>query len=158
MGRGSSGKFHTRIVVWAYHCAGTQYGSLAFVLCRRRMSNVPQSHRRPCEDMPTGAARGGLLGCVLPAAHVCGNLHYKGDNPHTMQHLSVQFPSAKPTRGVEAFLKKTAIAYHQNLAFLLGFQPYAIAVFFKNASTPRVGFADGNWTDKCCIVCGLSPL
>jgi len=42
------------------------------------------------------------------------------------------------TRGVEAFLKKTAIAYHQNLAFLLGSRPYAIAVFFKNASTPRV--------------------
>jgi len=42
------------------------------------------------------------------------------------------------TRGVEAFLKKTAIAYHQNLAFLLGSPPYAIAVFFKNASTPRV--------------------
>jgi len=41
-------------------------------------------------------------------------------------------------RSVEAFLKKTAIAYHQNLAFLLGSPPYAIAVFFKNASTPRV--------------------
>jgi len=42
------------------------------------------------------------------------------------------------TRGVEAFLKKIAIAYHQNLTFLLGSRPYAIAVFFKNASTPRV--------------------
>jgi len=46
------------------------------------------------------------------------------------------------TRGVEAFLKKTAIAYHQNLAFLLGSPPYAIAVFFKNASTPRVDSDD----------------
>jgi len=41
------------------------------------------------------------------------------------------------TRDVEAFLKKTAIAYHQNSAFLLGFGRYAIAVFFKNASTSR---------------------
>jgi len=86
-------------------------------------------------------------------------------NQHLKRHLK-SHQKALPhvvgfsfsTRGVEAFLKKTAIAYHQNLAFLLGFQPYAIAVFFKNASTPRVGFADGNWTDKCCIVCGLSPL
>jgi hypothetical protein len=42
------------------------------------------------------------------------------------------------TRGVEAFLGKTAIAYHQNLAFLLGFRPYTIAVFFKSASKLRV--------------------
>ena len=42
------------------------------------------------------------------------------------------------TRGAQAFLKKTAIAYHQNSAFLLGFGRYAIAVFFKNASTSRV--------------------
>jgi len=52
----------------------------------------------------------------------------------------IQTPSTSimGTRGVEAFLKKTAIAYHQNLTFLLGSRPYAIAVFFKNASTPRV--------------------
>jgi len=42
------------------------------------------------------------------------------------------------TRNVEASLKKTDIAYHQNLAFLLGFGRYAISVFFKNASTLRV--------------------
>ena len=42
------------------------------------------------------------------------------------------------TRGVEAFLKKTAIAYHQNSAFLLVFGRYAIAVFLKNDSTSRV--------------------
>ena len=35
------------------------------------------------------------------------------------------------TRGVEVFLKKTAITYHQNSASLLGFGRYAIAVFFK---------------------------
>ena len=34
------------------------------------------------------------------------------------------------THGVEALLKKAAIAYHQNLAFLLGFQLYAMEVFF----------------------------
>ena len=39
------------------------------------------------------------------------------------------------TRGVEVFLKKTAIAYHQNSDFLLGFGRYAIS---KNASTSRV--------------------
>jgi len=44
------------------------------------------------------------------------------------------------THGVEAFLKKAAIAHHQNLAFLLGFRPYTMEVFFflKNASTLRV--------------------
>ena len=50
------------------------------------------------------------------------------------------YSSPTCTRGVEAFLKKTAIAYHQNLTFLLGSWPYAIAVFFKNASTPRVPY------------------
>jgi len=42
------------------------------------------------------------------------------------------------TRDVEAFLKKTAIAYHQIWPFWLDFRGYAIAVFFKNASTSRV--------------------
>jgi len=46
--------------------------------------------------------------------------------------------SLRSTRNVEASLKKTDIAYHQNLAFLLGFGRYAISVFFKNASTLRV--------------------
>ena len=41
-------------------------------------------------------------------------------------------------RGIEAFLKKTDIAYRQKLTFLFGSRPYAIAVFFKNASALRV--------------------
>ena len=35
-------------------------------------------------------------------------------------------------------LKKAAIAYRQNLVLFLEFRWYAIAVFFKNASTSRV--------------------
>jgi len=42
------------------------------------------------------------------------------------------------TRGVEAFLKKTAIAYGRDPSKKVKFWWYAIAVFFKNASTPRV--------------------
>jgi len=42
------------------------------------------------------------------------------------------------TRGVEAFLKKTAIAYGGDPSKNAKFWWYAIAVFFKNASTPRV--------------------
>jgi len=42
------------------------------------------------------------------------------------------------TRGVEAFLKKTAIAYGGDPSKKAKFWWYAIAVFFKNASTPRV--------------------
>jgi len=42
------------------------------------------------------------------------------------------------TRGVEAFLKKTAIAYGPDPSKKAKFWWYAIAVFFKNASTPRV--------------------
>jgi len=42
-------------------------------------------------------------------------------------------------RNVEAFSKKIATVYHQNLTFLLEFGLYAIAVFFKkNTSTLRV--------------------
>ena len=43
------------------------------------------------------------------------------------------------TRGVEAFLKKTAIASGRDPSKKAKFWWYAIAVFFKNASTPRVG-------------------
>jgi len=46
--------------------------------------------------------------------------------------------SQAPTRGVEAFLKKTAIAYGRDPSKKAKFWWYAIAVFFKNASTPRV--------------------
>jgi len=46
--------------------------------------------------------------------------------------------SSSTTRALEAFLKKTAIAYRQNLVLFLEFRWYAIAVFFKNASTSRV--------------------
>jgi len=42
------------------------------------------------------------------------------------------------TRGVKAFLKKTAIAYGRDPSKKVKFWWYAIAVFFKNASTPRV--------------------
>ena len=42
------------------------------------------------------------------------------------------------TRAVEAFLKKTTIAYRQNLVLFLEFRWYAIVVFFKNASISRV--------------------
>ena len=42
------------------------------------------------------------------------------------------------TRAVEEFLKKTAIAYRQNLLLFLEFRWHAIAVFLKNASTSRV--------------------
>jgi len=38
----------------------------------------------------------------------------------------------------KSFLKKTAIAYRQNLVLFLEFRWYAIAVFFKNASASRV--------------------
>lgn len=36
---------------------------------------------------------------------------------------------------VEAFLKRTTIAYGQHLVLFLGSRLYAIAVLFKNAST-----------------------
>ena len=52
------------------------------------------------------------------------------------------------TRGVEAFLKKTAIAYHQNPVLLLGFGGYAITAFFKNASTSRVHLPVGHMHNK----------
>jgi len=42
------------------------------------------------------------------------------------------------TRDVEAFLKKTAIAYRPNPSKKAEFWWYAVAVFFKNASTSRV--------------------
>ena len=42
------------------------------------------------------------------------------------------------TRGVEAFFKKTAIAYCGDPSKKAKLGWYAIAVFFKNASTPRV--------------------
>jgi len=47
-------------------------------------------------------------------------------------------PVRHSTRGVEAFLKKTAIAYGRDPSKKVKFWWYAIAVFFKNASTPRV--------------------
>jgi len=42
------------------------------------------------------------------------------------------------TRNVEAFLKKTDIAYRPNPSKKAKFWWYAISVFFKNASTLRV--------------------
>jgi len=42
------------------------------------------------------------------------------------------------TRNVEAFLKKTDIAYRSNQSEKDKFWWHAIAVFFKNASTLRV--------------------
>ena len=45
---------------------------------------------------------------------------------------------AGSTRAVEAFLKKTAIAYRQILVLFLEFRWRGIEFFFKNASTSRV--------------------
>jgi len=49
------------------------------------------------------------------------------------------------TRGVEAFFKKTAIAYCGDPSKKAKLGWYAIAVFFKNASTPRVQYALPPW-------------
>ena len=51
---------------------------------------------------------------------------------------AADLPYERSTRDVEAFLKKTAIAYHLNSRKSTKFWRYAIAVFFKNASTARV--------------------
>ena len=49
------------------------------------------------------------------------------------------------TSDVEAFLKKTAIAYHQNLAVFLRFGRYAIEVFFKKTLWHREYSSYGIW-------------
>jgi len=52
--------------------------------------------------------------------------------------MEEQYSTSVPHSQFRSVFKKTDIAYHQNLAFLLGFGRYAISVFFKNASTLRV--------------------
>jgi len=58
----------------------------------------------------------------------------------TGRHVATKRVPARSTttRSVEAFLEKTAIAYHPNLRKSATFWWYAIAVFSKNASTLRV--------------------
>jgi len=54
---------------------------------------------------------------------------------------SLRFPVAcNTTRNVEAFFKKTDIAYHPNPSKKSRFGWYTISVFFKNASTLRVEY------------------
>ena len=71
------------------------------------------------------------IGLRLPAQ---GNFELWPDPPHTHALTS-------STRSVEAFLEKTAIAYHPFSRKSAKFWRYAIAVFFKNASTLRVPVA-----------------
>ena len=79
---------------------------------------------------------------VLERWNLPSCLQYRRKGPPTYPSLEMKQAEAATeqscARNVEVFLKKTAIACHQNLGVLLEYGWYAIEVFFKNASTLRV--------------------